>query len=151
EINFLFRNIRDDVIQSTKREQQPFVYGSLSKEAIYLKEAPPIVVAPPPPGPGPDEVTWQLLRDTSDPAALKRFVAQFPNSPLRAQAETRIAALTAEALKKAAAPPPGPPPDEVAWNFLKGTNDAAALKQFLTQFPNSGQRAEAEKRIAAIT
>src|SRR5262245_44965687 len=43
EINFLFRNIRDDVIQSTKREQQPFVYGSLSKEAIYLKAAPPIV------------------------------------------------------------------------------------------------------------
>ena len=151
EINFLFRNIRDDVIQSTKREQQPFVYGSLSKEAIYLKAAPPIVVAPPPPGPGPDEVTWQLLKDTSDPAALKRFVDQFPKSPLRAQAETRIAALTAEALKKAAAPPPGPPPDEVAWNFLKGTNDAGALKQFLTQFPNSAQRGEAEKRIAAIT
>lgn len=37
ELNFLFRNVRDDVIRSTNREQQPFVYGSLSKDAIYLK------------------------------------------------------------------------------------------------------------------
>jgi len=153
EINFLFRNVRDDVITSTKREQQPFIYGSLSREAIYLKAAPPpIVVAPLPPGPGPDEITWTLLKETSDPAALKRFVEQFPTSKLRSQAETRIAALTAEALKKAAtAPPPGPPPDELAWNFLKGTNDAAALKRFVEQFPQSARRAEAESRIAAIT
>ena len=55
EITFLFRAVRDDVMTETKREQQPFVYGSLSKEAIYLKPlaaaqtpiAPPTVVAPP--------------------------------------------------------------------------------------------------------
>jgi hypothetical protein len=45
EISFLFRNVRDEVMIATKREQQPFVYGSLSKEAIYLK--PPVVVQPP--------------------------------------------------------------------------------------------------------
>jgi hypothetical protein len=39
EINFLFRNVRDEVMAATKREQQPFVYGSLSKDAIYLKPA----------------------------------------------------------------------------------------------------------------
>ena len=39
EINFLFRNVRDDVIRATKGEQQPFVYGSLSKETVYLKQA----------------------------------------------------------------------------------------------------------------
>src|SRR5205085_3232676 len=37
EISFLFRRVRDDVMLATKREQQPFVYGSLSKEEIYLK------------------------------------------------------------------------------------------------------------------
>lgn len=36
EISFLFRRVRDDVMTETKREQQPFVYGSLSKEEIYL-------------------------------------------------------------------------------------------------------------------
>jgi hypothetical protein len=44
EITFLFRNIRDDVMATTKREQQPFVYGSLSKDFVYLK--PPLPVEP---------------------------------------------------------------------------------------------------------
>jgi Caspase domain len=40
EISYLFRVVRDDVMQSTKRGQQPFLYGSLSKEMIYLKPLP---------------------------------------------------------------------------------------------------------------
>jgi uncharacterized caspase-like protein len=49
EINFLFRRVRDDVIADTGRRQEPFVYGSLSKEEIYLKtaEGPRIAVPPP--------------------------------------------------------------------------------------------------------
>jgi len=49
EISFLFRNVRDEVMSATKREQQPFVYGSLSKEAIYLKPlaAAQTLIAPP--------------------------------------------------------------------------------------------------------
>lgn len=37
EISFLFRRVRDDVMSATRREQQPFVYGSLSKDEIYLR------------------------------------------------------------------------------------------------------------------
>ena len=92
--NFLFRNIRDDVIKATRREQQPFIYGSLSSTAIYLKDAlPPVALPAPPPGPSPDELTWGFLKDTSDPGALKRFVEQYPKSPYRAEAERRIAFL----------------------------------------------------------
>ena len=43
----------------------------------------------------PDEATWVLLKETTDEAALKRFTAQYPNSPLRKDAEARIAALEA--------------------------------------------------------
>ncbi len=43
EVTFVFRNVRDDVMEATRNEQQPFVYGSLSRQAIYL-------AAPPPPG-----------------------------------------------------------------------------------------------------
>ncbi len=39
EVTFLFRNVRDDVMEATKDSQQPFIYGSLSKEAIYFKAA----------------------------------------------------------------------------------------------------------------
>src|SRR5262249_42951641 len=40
EINFLFRNVRDDVIVATQHQQEPFVYGSLSKDPIYLQPVP---------------------------------------------------------------------------------------------------------------
>jgi len=40
EVTFMFRSVRDDVMEATKNEQQPFVYGSLSREAIYLAGQP---------------------------------------------------------------------------------------------------------------
>jgi hypothetical protein len=101
EINFLFRNVRDEVIKTTARAQQPFVYGSLSREAIYLKEAPKGAARPA--GPSPDEVAWSFLKDTSDPDALKRFVEQYPTSPYRATAEQRIVFLTKVQSAEAAA------------------------------------------------
>ncbi len=167
EINFLFRNVRDDVILLTRREQQPFVYGSLSRETIYLKPADP--VAPRPPQIPADEVTWSFLKDTSDPAALKRFIAQFPKSSLRAEAEKRIAALTreqaeatraleqrmaslaAEAAEAAkAARPAGPAPEDVAWNMIRNSKDESQFRLFLEQFPDSPRRAEAQKLMAAV-
>src|SRR6202020_2310726 len=41
EVTFVFRNVRDDVMEATSHEQQPFVYGSLSRKAIYLAGLPP--------------------------------------------------------------------------------------------------------------
>jgi hypothetical protein len=141
EINFLFRNVRDEVVAATKGAQQPFVYGSLSREAIYLK--PPTATSA---LPGPDEVAWGFLKETTDDAALRRFTEQYPNSPLRPQAQTRIAALAAA---QAAKPVP-PSPDEVTWAVLKETNDEAALKRFVTQYPNTAFRQQAEARMAAL-
>ncbi len=40
EVTFMFRNVRDDVMEATANEQQPFVYGSLSRRAIYLAGKP---------------------------------------------------------------------------------------------------------------
>jgi caspase domain-containing protein len=39
EINYLFRNIHDDVYNATQQHQEPYVYGTLSREPIYLKPA----------------------------------------------------------------------------------------------------------------
>ena len=106
EVNFLFRNVRDDVLRATQLEQEPFVYGSLSREAIFFKAAPPPV-----PLPAPDEVMWNFLKDTSDVNALKRFIEQFPASTYRPEAVQRLARLTAEAAKAA---PPVPDRTELA-------------------------------------
>jgi Caspase domain len=43
EISLLFRSVRDDVLQSTGRVQEPFTYGSLSGNAFYF--VPPANVA----------------------------------------------------------------------------------------------------------
>ncbi|MGY4625738.1 caspase family protein [Bradyrhizobium sp. USDA 4486] len=40
EVTFMLRNVRDDVMEATSNEQQPFVYGSLSRRAIYLAGLP---------------------------------------------------------------------------------------------------------------
>lgn len=40
EITFLFRNVRDDVMVATNKQQQPYIYGSLSKEQIFLTPPP---------------------------------------------------------------------------------------------------------------
>lgn len=45
EINFLFRRVRDDVLQATGNSQEPFVYGTLGVEEIYLNPA-AVVAAP---------------------------------------------------------------------------------------------------------
>jgi hypothetical protein len=84
EVTFMFRNVRDDVMEATGNEQQPFVYGSLSRRAIYLAGQPsptdqadskqanaapatavaPATIAPalPPPAIDPTLVgTWEIM------------------------------------------------------------------------------------------
>jgi hypothetical protein len=69
EINFLFRNVRDDVLTATGRQQEPYVYGSLSREAIYLRAA---LTSPSPDAP---------LRPTPMPAPAPEAIAA-PHEPL---------------------------------------------------------------------
>jgi len=95
EIEFLFRNVRDDVMTATNEEQQPFVYGSLSSEEIYLKDRPLAQVAYNQSEVMSDasEIAWSFLKGTSDVGTLRRFVDQFPTSGQVAAAKVRIASL----------------------------------------------------------
>jgi hypothetical protein len=97
--------------------------------------------------PNPDEVAWLVLKDTTDENALKRFTTQFPISPLRKDAEARIAAL--DAAQAAKQPPPAP--DQIAWDLVKKTKDSDQLRRFVEEFPNSDIRPYAEQRIAALS
>ena len=76
----------------------------LARPAAPPPSMPTVATAPAinaPPTPSPDAVTWSLLKDTTDDAALKRFVQQYPDSPLRKAAEARIAVLAADAAARA--------------------------------------------------
>jgi Caspase domain len=95
EISFLFRRVRDDVMAATKREQQPFVYGSLSKEEIYLK-APATSASPPPTinqtaeAPAEDQKFWQAIKTSTVAELYEEFLSRYPTSNHAAEARQRI-------------------------------------------------------------
>ena len=109
EISFLFRNVRDEVMSATKREQQPFVYGSLSKEAIYLKP-PATTSAPSKPIPSDaaptteDERVWKAIRFSSDAGLYESFLNRYAYSPHVSEARQRLADLKSKQVA-AIAPP----------------------------------------------
>ncbi|MGY4502961.1 hypothetical protein ACVWYH_006918 [Bradyrhizobium sp. GM24.11] len=84
EVTFMFRTVRDDVMEATRNEQQPFVYGSLSRKAIYLAGLPPAgseQAAPPSPlpavtSPAPPHATTS---PTIDPALVGTWEIMVPS------------------------------------------------------------------------
>jgi hypothetical protein len=99
ELNFLLRNVRDDVLDATNGQQQPFIYGSLSKQEIYLKAPLVQTSSGSPKAPAADEVAWSFLKNTSDVATLRRFLEHFPSSAYQAPVKFRIASLEQTALQ----------------------------------------------------
>jgi uncharacterized caspase-like protein len=89
EINFLFRNVREEVRAATNNEQRPVVYGSLSKTAIYLAA---------PTGSGASgaeagtsaaaEMVWQAIKDSSDPSLFGEYLRRFPVSAHHVEAKS---------------------------------------------------------------
>ena len=45
---------------------------------------------------------------------------------------------------------PAPAPDEIAWGFLKDTQDANQLRRFIEQYPSSAHRNEAAERLLKL-
>jgi len=95
EISYMFRNVRDEVMASTHRAQQPFVYGSLSSKAVYLKPA----ASPPDPAalqgvaPSGDDAIWLTIKDSTDPQLLEGFLSKFAASSHAADARARLESL----------------------------------------------------------
>jgi hypothetical protein len=82
EINFLLRAVRDDVLKATNQRQEPYTYGSLGSERIYLNgQSEPSNSA--------DEAAWNFL-DKSNMNDLLKFLRQYPTSSYRSKAEAAI-------------------------------------------------------------
>lgn len=113
EISFLFRRVRDDVMAATKREQQPFVYGSLSKEEIYLRVAAasvqaPTATTPIPPPQAEDERFWQSIQTSTVAGLYEEFLARYPRSGHAAEARQRIADLKTKEVAAFSSPAAAP-------------------------------------------
>lgn len=109
EISFLFRNVRDEVMSATRREQQPFVYGSLSKEAIYLKPSASLPVQEKrtpteiPPSTE-DERFWMVIKTSDVPGLYEEFLKRYAYSPHAGEARQRLIDLKSKQVV-AVAPP----------------------------------------------
>jgi len=95
EVSFLFRRVRDDVMKATKREQQPFVYGSLSKEEIYLRVPAPVTINRPASdsisaASTEDEKFWQAARTSTVTGLFDEYLARFPRGSHVTEARQRI-------------------------------------------------------------
>jgi hypothetical protein len=132
EISFLFRRVRDDVMSATRREQQPFVYGSLSKEEIYLKapaaSASPIANVSTPPAlnqttaaPAEDEQFWQAIKTSTVSGLYEEFLSRYPKSNRVAEARDRIKDLRSKQIA-AVSPTSVSPPDNDTNMAREGTN-----------------------------
>ena len=172
EIEFLFRNVRDDVMSATNDEQQPFVYGSLSSDEIYLKPGANPQVASNSSDVTSDagEIAWSFLKQTSDVDTLQRFVEIFPSSDRLSDAKERLAKLQRdsspanqtygselysdeldEGTKRTARNfARNTPAVQAAWKVLRGTKDAFVLRRFSEQFPSWQRQQEARERLAEI-
>ena len=91
ELGLLFRKVRDDVMATTNKRQQPFVYGSLSGKGIYLNSEETLtgstaqIVSR-----SADEVIWLAISRSTDAHLFESYLTKFPNSIHETQARARL-------------------------------------------------------------
>jgi len=110
EINYLFRSIHDEVYAATQRQQEPYVYGTLSKEPVYLK---PALQSAPQDAKGLSDVAqaWAAVRDSSDPVDVETFLGHFSTDPFYAAlARNRLNQLTSRSAASTSVATPAPLP-----------------------------------------
>jgi formylglycine-generating enzyme required for sulfatase activity len=141
DLRIAFGRVRDEVLKTTDRRQEPFVYGSLGGSVVSIVDAPTI----PPPLPT-DEIVWNAIKDSSYPAIFDDFASKFPASPRLAAALARRDELKKEIAAAAAHVPPPPTADEIVWNAIKDSGYPAIFEDFIGKFPSSAHLTGAERR-----
>jgi hypothetical protein len=108
----------------------------------------------PAPATSDEQLAWNRINSTNDPAAVEEFVRRYPNSSFRAQAESKLEAIswakassggTLRGYQEYASRytfPPGPHlPAAVAeiarleWDAIQNTTDPQSVKRFLEHIP----------------
>lgn len=133
EINYVFRNVHDDVVHETKT-QEPAVYGTLSSEEIYLKGDAAVAAANA--EAEAERVAWTFVRSTSEIATLRRFAQQFPASTHVLEVNDRIAQLESA--------------EKFAWTIVQKQNSTAAYRAFLELYPYSDNVEGARVTLASL-
>lgn len=111
EIRILFGRVRDDVLKSTGRTQEPAIYGSLGGDPFYFVPAAAgittVVAAPAKPDSAAMELAfWQSASAGDDPAQLQAYLAKYPDGAFAGLARAKIAAPQAQVTRISTTPTP---------------------------------------------
>ncbi|MDE0204960.1 MAG: caspase family protein [Candidatus Tectomicrobia bacterium] len=117
EITRMFRLVRDAVLTATDNRQQPFTSGSLSSEDIFLAA-------------DAGQARWEAVRQSTDPAVLRSFIAEFPDSRFAAPARKKLSELA-----------------QAHWKAIEDSNKPAELRAFLDVFPDGPLAQAARARL----
>lgn len=98
EVGLMMRQVRDEVLGATNGQQEPFVYGSLSAEQIFLNEARGLSIVAPEgtstSGPTADAAEiayWQSISQGSNVDELETYLTLYPSGLFSNLARSRIA------------------------------------------------------------
>jgi formylglycine-generating enzyme required for sulfatase activity len=107
EVRVFWGRVHDRVLSATRNGQEPFIYGALGGEQLYLN--PQLPATPPPPGYDPVEVgIWQSALKLGTADAYRDYLARYPAGQFNTQAQLQIAALR----RQGPGPPVSPTPQE---------------------------------------
>lgn len=156
DVRIALGQVRDEVVKVTQRKQEPFVYGSLGGAQIFLsiKELNVTINTDQqqdkkedaaPNGISAAAADWQNIKDLADKELLDAFITKHGADPVyKMLAEKKLKLLAAAEQKSDVAA------DQIAWEALQGSTDAAALKRFMERYPDSKFRREAEQAVELL-
>ncbi len=122
EVGMMFRKVRDAVLKATGNNQEPYVYGSLSSEGVYLAAAS-----------DPAQTRWETVRQSNDPSTLRAFLKEFHESRFATQAREKLTELA-----------------RARWEAIKDSNNPSDLRVFLEAFPDNRFAEAAEARLIQL-
>jgi uncharacterized caspase-like protein len=112
ELNLLFGRVRDEVMRQTNNRQQPFTYGSLGGDPIFLKPAVAASAAPAATNASNADAVelafWNSIKDSASAADYRAYLEAFPEGSFAPLARVRIAALGAKPRHEPSVAPPAP-------------------------------------------
>jgi formylglycine-generating enzyme required for sulfatase activity len=147
ELNFLFRNVREEVLKATNARQEPVLYGALPSAKVYLRAAERPVA-----GPSmlldadPAASAWAATQNTTSVAVLEDFIRHFGGTPYASMAQAWLDDMQRQI---AAAAPPVPPATPLPGEKLALAAPAATLQAPLSLCGTALVSAASPPRMAA--
>jgi caspase domain-containing protein len=163
DIRLAFGRIRDDVMKSTAKRQEPFVYGSLGGGNISLVPAPVQQTAPV----GDIKADYDLVAKIGTRRAWEVFLSTYKTGFYADLARVQMTSLTDQVPAPAATTSgnvavasvgpnvvaPGREPtskEALDWDKIKATTDQSALQKFIQRYPDSPLSITAQQRMDVL-